>query len=245
MSLRPARILAVIPARGGTKRLPGKNIRPLAGLPLIAWTIRTAVAAGVFESVLVSTDDAEIAEIAIRYGASVPWLRPDELSTDTATSVDVVLHALSKYESEQVKFKSVMLLQPTSPFRSVETIRRAIKLHEQAGHPPVVSLCSAKAHPAWCFLIDSEGRMSAYTGNDVRPSRAQDLLPAYQLNGSIYLATADDLRNERSFIGFRTQALLVTKPEESLDIDDAWDWQLAECIAAGLGLNKGAAWHRD
>jgi N-acylneuraminate cytidylyltransferase/CMP-N,N'-diacetyllegionaminic acid synthase len=243
--LRKERILAVIPARGGSKRLPRKNIRPLAGLPLIAWTIRTAIAARIFDEVLVSTDDTEIADIAIRFGASVPGLRPRELSTDTATSVDVVLHALSKYEAEHVTFKSVMLLQPTSPFRSVETIRRAVRLHEHAGNPPVVSLCPAKAHPAWCFLVDSEGCMSGYAGDGTRLGRAQDLPPVYQLNGSVYLATVDDLRNERSFIGSRTQALLVTKPEESIDIDDAWDWQLAECIAAGLGLNKGAAWHRE
>lgn len=87
--------------------------------------------------------------------------------------------------------------------------------------------------------------MSGYAGDGTRLGRAQDLPPVYQLNGSVYLATVDDLRNERSFIGSRTQALLVTKPEESIDIDDAWDWQLAECIAAGLGLNKGAAWHRE
>ncbi len=239
------RILAVIPARGGSKRLPGKNIRPLAGLPLIAWTIRTAVAARVFDEVLVSTDDTEIAEIAIRYGASVPWLRPRDLSTDTATSVDVVLHALSAYESERRSFESLMLLQPTSPFRSVETIRRAVELHEQAGNPQVISVCPAKTHPAWCFLVDSEGRMSGYAGEDMRPVRSQDLPPVYQLNGSIYLTTAHDLRKERSFFSSRTRALLVTQPEESIDIDDAWDWQLAECIAAGLAADGGAAWHRD
>ena len=239
------KLLAVIPARAGSKRLPGKNIRPLGGLPLIAWTIRTAVAASVFSDVLVSTDDPGMAEIATRYGASAPWLRPGELATDTATSMDVVLHALLKYESGVRVIDSVMLLQPTSPFRSVGTIRRAVELHMQAGNPPVVSVCPAKSHPAWCFLVDSEGCMRGYAGDGALPARSQDLPPAYQLNGSIYLATADDLRREGSFFCSRTRALVVTQPEESIDIDDARDWQLAECIAAGLASAKGVAWHRD
>lgn len=234
MKPKDARILAVIPARAGSKRLPGKNIRRLDGFPLIAWTIRTAIAAGVFENVLVSTDDDEIAAIAVQCGASAPWLRPAELSTDTATSVDVVLHALSAYQSANAGLESVMLLQPTSPFRSVDTIRRAIDLHRHTGNSQVVSVCPAKAHPEWCFLLDSENRMRRYVGHDGIPARSQDLPPAYQLNGAVYLASVDDIRKERSFICQRTRALVVTRPEESIDIDDAWDWRLAECIAAGL-----------
>lgn len=238
-----AGILAVIPARGGSKRLPGKNTRRLSGVPLIAWTIRTAIAAGVFDDVLVSTDDKEIATIAREYGASVPWLRPGELSTDTATSVDVVLHALSASESKDKSTASVMLLQPTSPFRSTETIRRAVALHMQAGNPPVVSVCPAKAHPAWCYLLDDEGGMRRFAGDDTTPVRSQDLPSVYQLNGSVYLATVNDLRSEHSFVCSRTRALVVTQPEESIDIDDVWDWQLAECIAARLASDRGAAWH--
>lgn len=240
-----AGILAVIPARSGSKRLPGKNIRKLSGIPLIAWTIRTAMAAGMFDDVVVSTDDAEIAAISRGYGASVPWLRPCELSTDTATSVDVVLHALSAYESTGRASASVMLLQPTSPFRSVETIRRAVALHMQAGTPPVVSVCPAKAHPAWCFMVDGEGYMRSFCGDGARPARSQDLPPVYELNGSVYLATADDLRTAHSFLCSRTRALVVSQPEESIDIDDAWDWQLAEYVAAGLAANGEAAWHCD
>ena len=236
-----ASVLAVIPARAGSKRLPGKNVRQLAGLPLIVWTIRTALASGVFDGILVSTDDAAIAALAIEYGASAPWLRPSEISTDNATSVDVVLHALSTWESaEGAPVDSVMLLQPTSPFRSVETIRRAVDLHIQAANVPVVSVCPAKAHPAWCFLVNAEGHMRGYVDNGERPARSQDLSPVYQLNGSVYLATAHDLRHERSFFSPRTRALVVMPPEESIDIDDAWDWQLAECIAASLSSGERA-----
>jgi CMP-N,N'-diacetyllegionaminic acid synthase len=233
-------ILAIIPARSGSKRLPGKNIRRLSGVPLIGWTIRTAMAAGVFDDVLVSTDDKEIAAIAREYGASVPWLRPVELSTDTATSVDVVLHALSDCESKDKSAASIMLLQPTSPFRSTETIRRAVALHMQADNPPVVSVCPAKSHPAWCFQVDCNGRMRGWAGDGSLPTRSQDLSITYELNGSVYLATAKDLRKERSFVCSRTQALVVTAPEESIDIDDAWDWKLAECIAASMAIGDGA-----
>ena len=236
------RVLAVIPARSGSKRLPGKNIRCLSGVPLIAWTIRTAKAAGVFEDVLVSTDDHEIGEIAKEYGATVPWLRPSELSTDTATSVDVVLHALS--ELKESEGMSVMLLQPTSPFRSPETICRAVALHAQTDNAPVVSVCPAKAHPAWCFQVDDKGAMRRYAGDGTPLARSQDLPPVYQLNGSIYLATKKDLYSEHSFLCPHTRALIVTQPEESIDIDDAWDWKLAECIAAGLASNGEAVWHR-
>jgi CMP-N-acetylneuraminic acid synthetase len=227
----PRRILALIPARGGSKRLPGKNIRPLAGLPLIAWTIRAALAAGAFADVLVSTDDQSIADVATEYGASVPWLRPDDLSTDTATSVDVVLHALAACAAASRPIDSVMLLQPTSPFRSVETISRAIDLHRRTGMAPVVSVCPAKPHPAWCFRVSGDGSLQSFAGDGGSLGRSQDLPPVFQLNGTVYLSTAADLRQDRSFLGPRTQALVVSAPEESVDIDDAWDWRVAECLA--------------
>ncbi len=227
------RILGLIPARGGSKRLPGKNIRPLAGIPLIAWTIRSALASGVFSEVLVSTDDPAIAEAAICHGASVPWMRPAELATDTATSMDVVLHALSVCESSRgVTFDSLMLLQPTSPFRSVETILRAEELHLRSGLQPIVSICAAKAHPEWCFRMAHDGNLRRYLGDEPPLTRSQDLPPAYQINGAVYLATTDDLRQERSFVSSRTKGLVVPRLEENIDIDDDSDWQLAECLAA-------------
>lgn len=230
--MKQSRILAVVPARGGSKRLPGKNIRPLAGLPLIAWTIRAAKASGMFSDVLVSTDAEEIAVIAREHGALAPWLRPPDISGDTATSIDVALHAVSAYEAVSGSVGSLMLLQPTSPFRSAETIRSAVELHVQAGMAPVVSVCPAAAHPAWCFRIEDDGCMQRYLDIDSLTLRSQDLLPAYQLNGAIYLTTVEDLRREHSFVSARTRALVVSQPVESLDIDDYWDWQIAECVIA-------------
>lgn len=227
------KILGLIPARGGSKRLPGKNIRPLAGVPLIAWSIRSALASGVFDKVLVTTDDPAIAEIAVDHGASVPWMRPAELASDTATSMDVVLHALSACEaSGGVTFDSVMLLQPTSPFRSVDTILRAVELHCRSGLQSIVSVCPAKVHPEWCFRMDSDGSLQRYVGDESLATRSQDLPPAYQINGAIYLATTGELHRERTFLGSRTHGMVVQRLEENIDIDDDSDWQLAECLAA-------------
>ena len=119
------RLLAIVPARGGSKRLPRKNVLLLGGKPLIAWTIDAARDSGCFVDVLVSTDDAEIADRARAHGALVPWLRPPEFATDTARSIDVVLHALDWYERERGAVAGMMLLQPTSPFRTAGKIGRA------------------------------------------------------------------------------------------------------------------------
>ncbi len=125
------RILAVIPARGGSKRLPRKNIRPLGGIPLIFWSINAAKGISEICDILVSTDDPEIAEVTKNTGALVPWLRPRELATDTAQSVDVCLHALEWYEKEKGKVDGLMLLQPTSPFRTRGSILRGIELFDK------------------------------------------------------------------------------------------------------------------
>ncbi|HKW84805.1 MAG TPA: acylneuraminate cytidylyltransferase family protein, partial [Burkholderiaceae bacterium] len=151
------RLLAVVPARGGSKRLPRKNVRPLGGRPLIAWTIEAAHASGVLDDVLVSTDDEEIADAARQCGAQVPWLRPAALATDTATSAAVLQHALAWYEAKRGAVSGVVLLQPTSPFRSPASIRGAVASF--LGQPEddrhaVVSVSPAAQHPAWSFRLE-------------------------------------------------------------------------------------------
>ena len=122
------KVLAVIPARGGSKRLQRKNVLPLGGIPLVAWSIRAAKQSGVFCDILVSTDDQEIADIAILHGARVPWMRPAELANDTASVVDVLIHDLNRYEAmAKADIDAVMLLQPTSPYRRASTIREAVE----------------------------------------------------------------------------------------------------------------------
>lgn len=222
------KILALIPARGGSKRLPGKNIKPLGGQPLIAWTIRAAFDSGVCSAVRVSTDDEAIATVARAYGADVPSLRPAELATDTAGSVDVALHALETYEAEHGQVDGLLLLQPTSPFRTAQTIRRGVALFaETGGRQAVVSVSPAASHPAWCFRT-TPGSMSPFLGWDAIGRRSQDLEPAWALNGAFYLISPERLRVRRSFLSPDTRPFVMDEAREAIDIDTPSDWVVAE-----------------
>lgn len=227
----PQGVLAVVPARAGSKRLPNKNVLLLGGQPLIAWTIKAAIETHVFDDVLVSTDDAMIAEIAIRFGASAPWLRPAELATDTATSIDVLLHAVDRADPGGLRYEFVALLQPTSPFRTAATIVEGVRLCQSSGGAPVVAVSPARTHPDLCFRLDAGGRMSKYTPEKTGASlRSQDLSPAFEVNGALYVASIQYLRSHRTFFGADATALVMQSRAESIDIDDEWDWQLAEWI---------------
>jgi len=221
------RVLALITARGGSKRLPGKNIRDLGGKPLIAWSIDLALECACFCAVLVSTDDADIAAVARHHGALVPWLRPEELSSDTADSVDVVLHASDWYQERNGELDGIALLQPTSPFRSERTVRESLALFLSSDRRPVVSATPALTHPAWCFRMTEQG-IEPFLGWQAANSRSQDLAPAFVTDGSMYIIAPATLRKQRSFMGASTQAYLVHNPGETLDIDTAQDWAIAE-----------------
>ena len=227
------KILALIMARGGSKRLPGKNIRPLGGKPLIVWSIDVVKdMAGICET-LISTDDLAIAKIGVGAGASVPWLRPVELSTDRASSVDVALHALNWYEGQNGAIDGLLLLQPTSPFRTRETVRRGIKLFVDNGRMPVLGVSPACSHPMWTFRLE-RGYLVPFMEHPGLETRSQDLPPVYVVNGSFYLIAPDQLREHRSFIGTPTIPLVIETPEEALDIDTAWDFRMAQIIADGI-----------
>lgn len=224
------KILALIPARGGSKRLPGKNIKRLDGLPLIAWTILAAHRSRVCDSVVVSTDDPAIAAVATEHGAKVPKLRPAELADDKAGSVDVVLHELDQYELSHGPVDGVLLLQPTSPFRRAESIRAAVeKFASLAGARPVVSVTPAVNHPAWCFKSNAEG-MVPYLGWEKMILRSQDLAPAWVLNGAIYVISPQRLRESRTFLTTDFEPLMMEAGFESIDIDTQADWDLAELL---------------
>ncbi len=222
------KILALIPARGGSKRVPGKNIKLLGGMPLIGWSIKAAHESEVCSCVQVSTDDEDIAGVAREYGAHVPSLRPPHLATDTAGSVDVAIYALDAYEAEFGAVDGLLLLQPTSPFRSSETIRRAIELYsEHDGLYPVVGVSPATSHPAWCFRTTNNA-MEPFLGWDSIGLRSQDLEPAWMLNGAIYLIAPSRLRSERKFLTSDTIPLLMENAREAIDIDTPMDWAVAE-----------------
>ena len=223
------KILALVIARGGSVRLPGKNLRPLGGKPLINWSIEIVQDIPEIIEILVSTDDESIAEISRKAGALVPWLRPQELATNEASSVDVALHAINWYEKEKGTVDGLLLLQPTSPFRSRDTVLNGISLFKKIGMLPVVGVSQTNAHPLWSFKIE-QGELLSFVDNSGILKRSQDLPPAYIINGNFYLISPDDLRRNKSFFGARTIPLIAESEQEALDIDSEMDFTFAEFI---------------
>ena len=221
------KILALITARGGSKRIPKKNIRLLGKKPLILWSIDAIRDIPDICDILVSTDDEAIAETAKKANAMVPWLRPKELATDFATSIDVCLHALDWYESEYGLIDGLLLLQPTSPFRTKSTICHGIDLFRNNNQEcPVIGVTNAKTHPYWCYRNTNDG-FKPYV-EDGSGYRSQDLPPAYVLNGAFFLISPQSMRKERSFLSENMVPLIFEEPEESIDLDNEWDWMIAE-----------------
>ncbi len=222
--------MAVITARGGSKSIPRKNIKPLGGKPLIGWTIDAALQSRMLSRVIVSTDDAEIAQAARECGAETPFLRPPELAQDDSSSISVVLHALQWLE-EQERFLPdyVLLLQPTSPFRNAEDIRGAIALAEARRASAVVSVSEAQSHPYLCKRMLNDATLADFVPSQRVYQRRQDMLSAYALNGAIYLNRREALLRDQTLLPKGTLAY-VMPPERSLDIDTPWDWHIAELI---------------
>jgi CMP-N,N'-diacetyllegionaminic acid synthase len=224
----------VIAARGGSKRVPGKNIRLLGGRPLIVWSIEVAKEIADICDILVTTDDAVIADVARQAGALTPWLRPAALASDVAATVDVCLHALDWYEDAHGKVDGLLLLQPTSPFRSRETVLRGIELFTSNQRRSVLGVCPAASHPMWCLQVNGKSMRPFIDGDGIR-MRSQDLPPAHVLSGAFYLIDPEELRRQRSFLGDTSIPLIIDEPAECLDIDTEWDWKMAETFAAYSG----------
>lgn len=228
--MNPTCILAVVTARGGSKGIPGKNTVPLAGKPLIAWTIEAATAARSVSRVVVSTDSEEIARVSRKWGAEVPFLRPPELARDDSPHVPVVIHAVQWMEHhEGLKPDYVLLLQPTSPLRTAEDVDSVCALAAEKDADSVVSVCEASQHPYLMKRVLADGRMENFIPVPEGYLRRQDLPPAYLLNGSIYLVKRNILLSKQTFYTDRTFAF-VMPIERSLDIDAPADLQQAEAI---------------
>lgn len=225
-------VLVLIPARGGSKRLPRKNVLPLGGKPLIGWSIEIARALPGVDEVLVSTDDAEIAQISRRLGASVPWLRPAQLATDKASSYDVIGHALQQFALQGQSFDILLLLQPTSPFRECELLGRALKLCIANGGAPVVGFAPARSHPSWSFTLDGEGHPHAVLDANGVMQRSQDLPPVYEVNGNFYVIGVQEFARNPTFFTDTTRALVMEDRRLGIDIDDEFDWLVAQAVAS-------------
>lgn len=226
------KVIALITARGGSKRLPGKNIKPLAGKPLIGFTIEFARSQPEIDRIVVSTDSPEIAEVARNFGADVPWLRPAELSGDTTSSADVVKHALAELARSEDMFDYLVLLQPTTPFRDPAMLTEALNLCRRAGGAPVIAFGAAKSHPCWCFRQTADGRLVRYVEPDLAVTRSQDLPAAFEVSGSLYVIGVERFLKDESFIAPDLQGVFSNHRRYDCDIDDEIDWLVAEAMLA-------------
>jgi len=219
------KILAVITARAGSKRLPNKNILDLAGKPLIAWTIEAALKSEYIDKIIVSTDSKEIAGTAIQYGAEVPFMRPDNLATDEASSIEVIRHTIDFFKGE---YDYVLLLQPTSPLRQTTDIDSAIKqLKENV--KAVVSVCETEHSPLWSNTLPENLSMASFIKPEIKNKRSQDLPKFYRLNGAIYITEINYFFKVNGFIGNKTKAYIMSK-KNSIDIDTELDFKLCEIL---------------
>lgn len=221
------KVLAIIPARGGSKGLPGKNIKELCGKPLIAWSIEQAKSCSDIDRMVVSTDDKGIADVARKYGAEVPFMRPAELANDTASTTDVIFHAINWLKEHQ-DFQSeyILLLQPTSPLRIAEDIEGAIRMLKDKDAQAVVSVCETDHHPWWSSTLPENSSMKDFLRPEILNKCRQDLPVFYQLNGAIYLADTDYLHECNGFFGPDTFAYKMPE-SRSVDIDSDLDFKLA------------------
>ena len=228
------RVLGIVTARGGSKGLPGKNLKPLAGKPLIAYTIEAAQVSGVLDRLILSTDDGAIAEAGRALGCDVPFLRPADLARDDTPHLPVIQHAV-RWMDEHAGYRpdAVMILQPTSPLRQAEDISASIALLERSGADSVLSVSEVPAHvhPMRTLRVDETGAAVLFvTGGPVRQriNRRQDLPAAWVMNGAIYLCRAGVLfAGEPSLYGDRVVAYRMPA-RRGVSIDDAEDWAAAE-----------------
>lgn len=219
-------VLAIIPARGGSKGVLRKNIRELAGKPLIAWTIEEALKSKHIDRLILSSEDEEIIRIAKNWGCEAPFKRPDELARDDTPGVKPVLHALGALVE---KYEYVVLLQPTSPLRISDDIDNCIELCIRKEAPACVSVSEVTQHPFWMYEIGDNGLMKPFNQEIDVANRRQDLPEAYILNGAVYVSRVDFILSNQSFISSSTIAYIMPK-ERSFDIDEEIDLKLCEII---------------
>jgi len=232
------RILAIVPARSGSKGLPHKNVRNFCGKPLLAWSIQSALDNSYIDYVCLSTDSEEYAAIGADIGAHIPFLRSPELSCDTASSIDVLLDAIDQLSFQGEDFDVVTLLEPTSPLRSDDSICKALDIVCSGRHSAAVSVCLAeKEHPAYMYSISSTDQtLVPFLSGFPTDLRRQDLEPVYFLDGNIYASTISSLQKNRTFYHGDT-APVISSVESSIEIDSELDFMMAEAVYTKLFSN--------
>lgn len=221
-------VLALIPARGGSKRIPGKNIKKFCGRPLVSYAIKQALASSVIDRVIIDTDSSEIASVAKRCGAEVPWLRPPELATDTAQGVDAILYTLERLKAEQQYAPThVVILQTTSPLREIQDITACWDLMQQTEATTVLTVCPT--HPR-LYHLSSKQDLVLVNGSEDQSTNTQAWPPGYILNGCfVYIIKIEALLKERKVITKKSKAVICPK-WRSVDLDTPEEWVLAEFL---------------
>lgn len=227
--------LAIIPARSGSKGLIHKNIKKLLGKPLIAYSIEAAIHSGLFDEVMVSTDSLEYAKIAEKYGASIPYLRANDLAVDNASSWDVVKDVIGRYKDEGKTFDTICLLQPTSPLRSAQDIRAAYDMLNQKKADTIVSVTEMEHSPMWVNLLPSDFSMENFIKPEVYDKNRQTLDTYYRINGALYIVKTKHLLSDEPIYGTKSFAYIMSA-NNSVDIDKLSDFLIAETF---LKLSNG------
>lgn len=221
-------LLVIITARGGSKGIPGKNIKPLCGKPLLCYSIDAARAVAADDRICLTTDSEEIIKVSREYGLDVPFVRPEELSTDSASSDAVLKHALAWYDNAGIPVDAILHLQPTSPFRTRQQLEEILALYDD-DVDMVVSVCDAAANPYYdCYETDENGFLKLSKGT-IRPTRRQVAPPVWQTNGSLYVINPESLRS-KPMTAFTRMRPYVMDKYYSVDLDTPLDWKIAEML---------------
>ena len=225
------KVLGIIPARGGSKGLPGKNIKCLNGIPLLAYTIQAAQNSKYIDSIVVSTDSESIAEVSKQYGVAVPFLRPAKLATDESPSCDAIIHVFDKVKDiENQIYDLFILLQPTSPFRSAKHIDESIEKYDsEALLTSLVSISKVSKSPYWMKIINENGHLINLLKEETTATRRQDLPEVYVMNGAIYISETERYKKLKNFDSTRMGYYLMDE-QSSLDIDTIKDFNWAEML---------------
>jgi len=233
------KILALIPARAGSKGLPQKNILPLANKSLIAWSINAAKNSRYVDKLIISTDDDNIADVARSYGCEVPFIRPDHLATDEASTIDVIMHAVSYFDD----YDYLVLLEPTSPLRETNDIDSALEMlcQNRARADSIVSVSKVEAtHPAFSVKIADDGLIRPYAGDEFKIIRRQDLSPLYFFEGTVYISDVKQLLLKKTFYHDRTMPYVVPR-WKSIEIDERIDMICCEALIKNKHLLERGA----
>jgi len=240
--IQEKKILAIIPARGGSKRLPRKNVLDLAGKPLIAWSIEVAKKSKYIDRVILSSDNEEIINVAKEWGCDVPFTRPKELAEDTTRSIDVVTHAINTLKE---KYDDVILLQPTSPLRTTKDIDDAIEQFYAKDATSLIGVCEVEHSPLWSNTLDESMSMDNFLDDKYNNSRSQDLPTYYRINGAFYMSKVESVLEEETFFVKENIYASLMSQEHSVDIDTKLDFIIAKAILKERKNNVSTPYRRE